>query len=255
MIPDAIDPQPGFALLLGATAVAALVVGFLRTAIGGGIGLVLTPTLSLVLPPAVVLALIAPLMTFSDPIAVRYYWRKWDGALMWLLLPSSLLGVLVGVWLLSALPEAWLARTVGGVALVFAVAQLAVGGRAPVTTATTPPWPVGAGAGLLMGVASMVAHSGGLVLNLYMLALRRPTAIILATSNTLIVFTNALKLVGYWRVGFLTGPIMLAAVLSVPLLALGVWLGVRVGCRLPRRAFELALIGIAIVGALRLLLR
>ena len=33
----------------------ALVVGFLRTSIGGGIGLVLTPMLSLVLPPAVVL--------------------------------------------------------------------------------------------------------------------------------------------------------------------------------------------------------
>ena len=36
--------------------------GFLKTAVGGGIGLVLTPTLSLVLPAPTVLALIAPLM-------------------------------------------------------------------------------------------------------------------------------------------------------------------------------------------------
>ena len=48
---------------------------------------------------------------------------------------------------------------------------------------------------------------------------------------------------------------MLAAVLVIPLLTVGAWLGVRVGRRLPRRAFELTLIGIAIVGAVRLLLR
>ena len=76
-----------------------------------------------------------------------------------------------------------------------------------------------------MGVASMVAHSGGVVLNLYLLALRLPTTTILATNNALVVFTNAVKLVGYRRVGFLTGAIMLAAVLSIPALAAGAWLG------------------------------
>ena len=99
-------------MLLGAAAGAALVVGFLRTSIGGGIGLVLTPTLSLVLPPAVVLALIAPLMTLSDPIAVRFFWRRWDAGLLRLLWPSSLVGVVLGAALLASLPEAWLARTV-----------------------------------------------------------------------------------------------------------------------------------------------
>jgi uncharacterized protein len=256
MIPDAIDSDPSFGLLLGATAVAALVVGFLRTAIGGGIGLVLTPTLSFVLPPAVVLALLAPLMNLSDPIAVRYYWRQWDGALLRLLLPSSVLGVVAGMWLLSSLPEVWLARTIGAVALLFAVAQLALSLRRPALPGgAPPPWPAGVGAGFVMGVASMVAHSGGVVLNLYLLALRLPTITILATGNALIVFTNAVKLLGYWRVGFLTGSIVLAAVLVIPLLAVGAWLGVRVGRRLPRRAFELTLIGIAIVGAVRLLLR
>jgi uncharacterized protein len=255
MIPDAIDSEPGFALLLGATIVAALVVGFLRTALGGGIGLVLTPTLSLVLPPAVVLALIAPLMNFSDPIAVRYYWRQWDGALLRLLLPSSVLGVVAGVWLLSALPQAWLARTVGAVALLFAVVQLVLTFRRPTLPRPPPPPVVGVAAGWVMGVASMVAHSGGVVLNLYLLALRLPTTTILATNNALIVFTNAVKLVGYWRVGFLTGAILLAAVLAIPALAAGAWLGIRVGRRLPRRAFELMLIGIAVVGAVRLLLR
>jgi uncharacterized membrane protein YfcA len=216
---------------------------------------VLTPTLSLVLPPAVVLALIAPLMNFSDPIAVRLYWRRWDAGLLRRLWPSSLLGVVLGAVLLAALPEAWLARTVGAVALIFALAQLLLRNRRPAVLGSPPPPGVGVGAGLLMGVASMVAHSGGLVLNLYLLGLRLSTTTILATSNTLIVLTNALKVIGYWQVGFLTARILLAAVLVIPLLALGSWLGFRVGGRLPRRAFELALLTIAVAGALRLLLR
>ena len=122
----------------------------------------------------------------------------------------------------------WLARTIGAVALLFAVTQLALSLRRPAPPGAPPPWPVGVGAGFVMGVASMVARSGGVVLNLYLLAL---------------------------LVGFLTGSIMLAAVLVIPLLAVGAWLGVRVGRRLPRHAFELTLIGIAIVGAVRLLLR
>ena len=187
-----------------------------------------------------VLALIAPLMNLSDPIAVRYYWRQWDGALLRLLLPSSVLGVVAVVWLLSTLPQVWLARTIGAVALLFAVTQLALSLRGPAPPGAPPPWPVGVGAGFVMGVASMVAHSGGVVLNLYLLALRLPTPTILATGNALIVFTDAVKLLGYWRVGFLTGSIMLAAVLVIPLLAVGAWLGVRVGRRLPRRAFESA---------------
>jgi uncharacterized membrane protein YfcA len=164
-------------------------------------------------------------------------------------------GVALGAALLAALPEAWLARTVGAVALVFAVAQLVLRSRRPPLPGRAPSRAMGVGAGLVMGVASMVAHSGGLVLNLYLLGLRLSTTTILATSNTLIVLTNGLKLIGYWQVGFLTARILLAAVLVIPLLALGSWLGFRVGGRLPRRAFELTLLTIAIAGALRLLSR
>jgi hypothetical protein len=89
---------PTFSLLLAAAGVAAFVVGFLRTSLGAGIGLVLTPTLSLVLPPSAVLALITPMMNLSDPITLRYYWRRWDARQLWLVMPTSLVGVALGTW-------------------------------------------------------------------------------------------------------------------------------------------------------------
>lgn len=141
-----------------------------------------------------------------------------DASLLRLLWPSSLVGVVLGAMLLAALPEAWLARTVAAVALVFALAQLGLRGAGSCRLAAPPSRAAGVGAGLLMGIASMVAHSGGLAASL-------------------------------------TGRIVLAAVLVIPLLGLGAWLGFRVGGRLPRRAFEVALLSIAVVGAVRLLLR
>ncbi|MBI1963905.1 MAG: sulfite exporter TauE/SafE family protein, partial [Candidatus Rokubacteria bacterium] len=55
------------------------------------------------------------------------------------------------------------------------------------------------------------------------------------------------------QIGFLTGPILLSSVLALPCLFLGTWLGYRANRRLPRRWFELAMIGVAVAGSLKLL--
>ena len=73
-------------------------VGFLKTSVSAGTGLVLTSTLSLVLPAPMVLGLISPLMLMSDPIAMRFYWRRWDGRQLRLLVPATTLGILAGTW-------------------------------------------------------------------------------------------------------------------------------------------------------------
>jgi uncharacterized membrane protein YfcA len=50
------------------------VTGFLRNAVGGGIGLALTPVLTIVMPPQSVLAMIGLLLLLSDPISLWLYW-------------------------------------------------------------------------------------------------------------------------------------------------------------------------------------
>lgn len=241
-------------MLLAAAAIAALVVGFLKTSIAGGVGLLLTPTLSLVLPAPVVLALIAPLMNLSDPLALRFYWRRWDVRQLRLLIPSACAGVAAGTWGLSRLSEPGLRRTIGVVALVLALAQLALRGEGRPLFGERPHWLVGVVAGVITGLASVVAHSGGLVVGLYLLGTGLSTAGVVATATALYALTNVVKLLGYWRIGFLTGPILVADLLALPLLLAGAWLGYRVHRVLPRRAFELALIAIALAGAARLLL-
>ena len=247
--------MPAFGLLLAAAGVAAFVVGFLRTSLGAGIGLVLTPTLSLVLPAPVVLALITPMMNLSDPLALGYYWRRWDTRQLWVLMPAALAGVALGTWALSRLSEFWLVKVIGALALVFGLLQLWLTLRRTALSGAPPPRAAGAAAGVVSGVASAVSHSGGVMMSLYLVSTGLPTAAILGTNSAVVTFANALKFLGYWQLGFLTPEILLAALLSLPWLVLGAWLGYRVNRVLPRRGFELAIVAIALAGGARLLLR
>lgn len=246
--------EPSLAALLAAAAMAALVVGLIKTSLGGGMGLLLTPTLSLFLPARPVLALLAPLLLLSDPISLRYYWRRWDARQLRLLVPATLLGVAVGARVLSVLPEGSLRRMIGVVALVFAAGQLAISLRGRRLLGARPPGAAGIAAGAVAGLASALAHSGGIVLGLYLVALDLSNAAIVATGSAVTVWSNVLKLGAYWYLGFLTPRILVATVAAVPVMLAGAWLGYRVNHRLPRRAFELALIAIGTAGAVRLLL-
>jgi hypothetical protein len=246
---------PAFGLLLAAAGAAAFVVGFLRTSIGAGVGLVLTPTLSLVLPPSAVLALITPMINLSDPMALRYYWRRWDARQLRLLLPASIAGVVLGTWALAQLSDFWLGKVIGAFALAFGLLQLALSLRGSALFGGGAPPVAGLVAGVVSGVSSVVSHSGGVILGLYLVSLGLPTAVVVGTGTAVVIVANVFKFLGYWRIGFLTPEILLAAVLSAPWLALGAWVGYRVNRVLPRRAFELAIVAIALAGGVRLLLR
>jgi uncharacterized membrane protein YfcA len=151
------------------------------------------------------------------------------------------------------LSEPGLRRAIALFALAFAGVQIAVMLRGRTLFRERPHWTVGALAGGVTGVAATVAHSGGVVAGLYLLGLGLSSAGVVATGNALYAVTNLLKTATYWQIGFLTAPVLLAAALATPFLYAGVWLGYRANRLMPRRWFEVALVGLAVAGSLRLL--
>jgi uncharacterized membrane protein YfcA len=246
--------EPSLAALAGAAGVGALVVGFLKTSVGGGIGLVLTPALSLFLPAQIVLGLTAVQLNLADPITLRYYWRQWDPRQLRLMLPTLLAGILVGGWALSGLSDSALKKAIGGTAFLGALVQLAMlrgwlrPGRAHAH------WSAGSLLGLVAGLASAVAHSGGIIIGPYLVGLGLSNAAVVATGSALVAVSNVLKLATYWGIGFLSWSLVGLALLSTPVLYLGAWLGYRLNRWIPRVWFALTLILIAVLGSLRLLL-
>ena len=241
-------------LLFGIACAAALVTGFLRNAVGGGIGLTLTPVLTLALPPQAVLAMIGLLLLLSDPISLWLYWQRWDIGEARRLVPAMLVGIALGGWLVAGLSATSLRQAIGGAALLFGSVQLAVMLRGRPPTAAPASRPVALGVGLAAGVASTVAHSGGVVLGLYLVGRPLGSAGVVATGALAYALSDVVKIGTYAAIGWVTPPLLVATAAATPFLYVGSWLGYRLNARLPRRAFALTLVAIALAGALRLLL-
>jgi uncharacterized membrane protein YfcA len=244
-------PEPSLATLAAATALAAFVTGFLRGSVGGGIGLALTPVLSLVLPAQSALGLTGFMLNLADPFILRHYWRQWNARQLRLILPTALVGILLGVWLIAGMPDHSLRKVIGAVALVLALLQLLFM-RARIHVGHH--WGVGSGVGALTGIASAVANSGGTIMGPYLAGLGLSNAAVVATGAGALFTSNCLKVVSYWSIGFLTWRMVWLSLLASPLLYLGAWLGWRLNAYLPRRWFALALIAISVAGSIKLLL-
>ena len=244
-------PESSLATLAAATAVAALVTGFLRGSVGGGIGLALTPVLSLVLPAQSALGLTGFMLNLADPFILRYYWRQWDARQLRLILPTALVGILIGVWLIAGMPDKRLRTVIGAVALVLALLQLLFM-RARMHVGHH--WGVGSGVGVLTGIASAVANSGGVIMGPYLTGLGLSNAAVVATGAGALFTSNCLKAASYWSIGFLTWRMVWLSLLASPLLYFGSWLGWRLNAYLPRRWFALALVAISVAGSIKLLL-
>lgn len=245
--------EPTLPVLAALAVATALVLGFLKTSIGGGIGLTLTPLLTLILPPSAVLGFIGCLMVLSDPISLRMYWGRWEAGLLRWLIPFSLVGIVLGAWLLARLSEAGLRRLIGAAALLLAGLTLVSLLRAPRPQLRPSPV-VSAGVGVTVGVASVVANSGGVILGPYLAGLGLSSASVVGTGQAVVSVANVLKLGAYWAIGFVTLPLVLLALAMTPLVYVGSLVGYRLNARLPRRALGFILIAIAIAGGVKLLL-
>ena len=87
----------------------------------GGLGALLTPILALVLPVALAVGVLLPMLMVGDAFAVYLYWKEWDLELVKRMLPAGILGAIAGTFLLAWLPPDGLRIILGLFVLVLVV--------------------------------------------------------------------------------------------------------------------------------------
>lgn len=148
---------------------AVMAIGFMKGAFGGGFAIIGIPLLALVMDPIKAGGLLAPLFVAMDLYALRFWkphtWSKPD---LVLLLPGLLAGVTLGYLALQDLDRRLVEVLMGMTTLLFAF--LWWRGKS-----AAAPRPRSKNKALLAGTASgittMVAHSGGPPLAMYLLPL------------------------------------------------------------------------------------
>jgi uncharacterized membrane protein YfcA len=195
---------------------------FMKGAFGGGFSIVGIPLLSIVMDPVTAGGLLAPLFIAMDLFALLYWkpstWSKPDLAR---LLPGLVIGIGFGYLLFRFLDHRAISIVMAATTLIFVGLWLVAGAEAMIRPRSTPK---AITAGLASGITTMVAHSGGPPLAMYLLLLVKPTADV-------------------WT-------LMAICLLAIPA---GVWLGWRFHGALDQRQIYRVCYGLLVVTALKLL--
>jgi len=226
-------------------------IAFMRGAFGGGFAIIGIPLLSLTMDPVQAGGMLAPLFIAMDVVAIRY-WRPatWSKPDLVVLVPTLLVGIGAGYWLLSALDRRAVAILVALVTLIFAALWFLQSGA--VVARPRSVWRAGV-AGSAAGVTTMIAHSGGPPLAIYLLSLGLPKALYAGTTSIFFTVANVAKAGPWLLVAGLDRSLLTIMGLCLPAVPLGVWTGWRLHQRLDQRQLYRACYGLLVLTALKLL--
>jgi len=224
---------------------------FMKGAFGGGFSIVGIPLLSTVMDPVTAGGLLAPLFIAMDLYALRYWkpstWSKPD---LVLLLPGLVAGIGVGYLVFRLLDHRAIAIVMALTTLIF-VGLWFAGGAAVTLRPRSRAKAITAG--LTSGVTTMVAHSGGPPLAMYLLPLGLSKEIYAGTTSLFFTVGNATKALPWLLLVQPTAnawTLMAVCLLAIPA---GVWLGWRLHGALEQRQVYRACYGLLVVTALKLL--
>lgn len=244
IIPDGYSGQP-------AAYMAMALFAFFLTALSkggfGGLGSLGIPLMMVVVDQHLsnfVLGLWLPLLVLADVCTIRSFPTEWSLRPILLLAPWVLAGVLVGWQLLSVIDGRVVKLLVGGVAVFFALLEWSRGGLMRLLAARRqdhawrPAWWSAAPFGLAVGIATMIAHSAGVITAIYLLAQRLPPSVFAGTSGRFYLVVNTLKIPFYLQLHVITWETVYKGLWLVPLVPLGVWAGAWLNRRLSAETFN-----------------
>lgn len=230
---------------------AALMVGVVKGGLGPMPIALIVPLLSTTMPVAEAVGITLPLLIVGDWFALPVYWRKWDAPALRLMLPAAVAGVILGVALLTTLPDDALRRILGLFTLLIAAYKL--GSDTLSALAYRPRRWHGLLAGWGSGFGSALANAGAPPITAYLLLQRTAPVTFVATTIVFFLVVNLLKLPIFVATDVIDGPRLLRTLWALPLIPVGVWLGKELLRHIDQKKFEwlmLALLGWAGVSLL-----
>ena len=244
----------------------ALIVGFSKTALPGA-GTLAAGAFALAMPAKESTAALLLLLIVGDMTALWVYRREPDWRTLVRLLPSAMVGVILGVFFFAAVDDVTVRVTIGVILIVLVTLTLVrrmqaarrarAGGEAPAdepgshrgVAATAQ----GVGYGLMGGFTTMVANAAGPVMSLYFYAMRMPVLTFLGTSAWYFAIVNLFKVPFSAGLGLITRETLVMDALLVPVVLLGAFLGSRVARRIPQKVFENLILVLTVAAAVGLL--
>jgi uncharacterized membrane protein YfcA len=164
-----------------------------------------------------------PVLLLTDILGLIFLRAHLDWKLLKFLVPCGLMGTVLGYFLFRLLDPAVVAGMVGAFTLLFLAQRLLF---KPRPDAPPPPRWLGALLTMTSGFTSFIAHAGGPPISAYVIPLRLSPLLFTSTMAYFFFVINLSKWVPYGLLGLLDMRNMLTSVVLLPLVPLGVWVGI-----------------------------
>lgn len=217
--------------------------------LGFGTALVAMPLLTLTLGVQEATALVAFVILSTTIVILARTWRELRPRAAGRLLAGSLVGIPVGIFVLTNAPAPLVQRGLGGVLILVGLYNV-IGARQ--WEAQRPAWAYAFGfaSGLLGGAYNTNAPP----LVVYGALRRWPPDAFRATLQTVFVPTALMIWAGHGLTGLWTGRVVTYYLLFLPFGLLALWLGQRLSARIPEASFgRLLYVVIALLGVVLLI--
>lgn len=231
----------------------ALFIGISKAGFGGGTGVLTTPLFALVMSGREAIGVMLPLLIATDIMALSYYRGQVSKANVLTLVPGMLIGIALATPVLGVLPDVYFKKTIGVLALLFALAQVYKDFWLKKETVFRPrPWH-GVLLGIGAGFVSTLAHIGGILTTMYLLPQRLSNPVFVGTATVIYFIGNFTKLLPYLRLHLITESTLHLDLWLLPSIALGAVLGFILNRKIPSRTFSHIVLLLVAVMAVRLL--
>ncbi len=198
--------------------------------------------------------IILPMLCIGDIFAVAYYKSHAENKYILKLLPSTLCGMAIGVFVGGKISDDAFRIMLG--AIVIALLGLMIWQDAYKKDITYPSaWWFSIVAGLLAGFTTMIGNAAGAVMAIYLLSMRLPKNTFIGTSAWFFMIINLIKVplqIFFWKN---IHPMTLAFdAIMIPSIAAGAFFGVKLTGKIPEKAYRIFVIVMTGIAAVLLFL-
>ena len=241
-----LNPEQWFWVIL-----CALFVGMAKTGVAG-IGMLIVPILATIFGGKPSAGILLPMLSMADIFAVAYYHRHAEWKYVLKLLPSTVVGVLVGLFVGNIINDEQFKHLMA-IVILLGLGIMVWRERKRSVEAIPHNWLFSSIAGLLGGFSTMIGNAAGPVMSIYFLSMMLPKNSFIGTGAWFFLIINLFKIpfhITIWKTidmnTFTLDLVMLPAIM------IGAFLGIKVVKIIPEKPYRVFIIVSTALAALKL---
>jgi uncharacterized membrane protein YfcA len=235
------------------TSLAALMVGFAKTGIPS-LGIFTVTILAIIYPAKESVGILLPMLITADIVAVTYYRKTVIWKHLISMIPWVLGGILTGFFVLQDIQDKQLSLLMGVLVLALIILHVSKEKLEEKLKFEFTQTPIFFGIlGILAGFTTMVGNAAGAIMTIYLLSKGLEKKEFIGTGAWFFLTVNLIKVPFSVYLGLITLDSLTLNASMIPVILLGSFIGIKVLPLIPQKYFQLIILTLATIGAIRLI--